>query len=183
MAASSSGGSPTASSTSTRGRLPSESPSTPTSLRYGPAKWWPSDTPARRSPWHPATPRSSFGSWRPAAGPKVTPTSLDPRMGPRPHDSSIAAGPSRVREPVIILGAPRSGTTLLASILSAHPRVTVVGEPRLVWRYGNDRRSDELRPEHARPDVVDHIHRHFAAALPAGGGARLVEKTPANAVR
>ncbi|MDQ6840024.1 MAG: sulfotransferase, partial [Actinomycetota bacterium] len=54
-------------------------------------------------------------------------------------------GAPRVRQPVIVLGAPRSGTTLLASILSAHSQVTVVGEPRLVWRYGNDSRSDQLR--------------------------------------
>jgi len=104
-------------------------------------------------------------------------------MGFRSDDTVTAAGAPRVREPVIILGAPRSGTTLLASILGAHPQVTVIGEPRLVWRFGNDRRSDQLRPEHATPQVVDHIHQHFAAALPDGDEARLVEKTPANSVR
>jgi len=102
-------------------------------------------------------------------------------MGSRPDEGTALAGGSRVRQPVIILGAPRSGTTLLASILSAHSQVTVVGEPRLVWRYGNDGRSDQLRPEHATPGVVDHIHRTFAAAL--ADGKRLVEKTPANALR
>ncbi len=102
-------------------------------------------------------------------------------MGLRPDDGSNPAGAPRVRQPVIILGAPRSGTTLLASILSAHSQVTVVGEPRLVWRYGNDGRSDQLRPEHATSAVVDHVHRTFAAAL--ADGQRLVEKTPANALR
>ncbi len=71
----------------------------------------------------------------------------------------------------------------MASILSAHSQVTVIGEPRLVWRYGNDGRSDQLRAEHATPRVVDHIHRMFAAALADGQGTRLVEKTPANALR
>lgn len=88
-----------------------------------------------------------------------------------------------VRRPIIVLGAPRSGTSLVASLLGAHPDLALVGEPRLVWRYGNDGRSDELGPEHATPVVIDHIHRHFAAAVVDRGGQRLVEKTPANAVR
>ena len=56
-----------------------------------------------------------------------------------------------MRSPIIVLGAPRSGTTLLAGIaVAAHPDDAVLaGSPALVWRYGNDRRSDELRPEHA----------------------------------
>lgn len=89
----------------------------------------------------------------------------------------------RIRAPVIVIGAPRSGTTLLADLLEAHPEVAVAREPRLVWRFGNDRRSDELRPEHATPAVIDHIHRQFAALLREQARGRLAEKTPANAVR
>jgi hypothetical protein len=85
--------------------------------------------------------------------------------------------------PIVILGSPRSGTTLLARILGAHPDVALVGEPRLVWRYGNDKLSDELTADHARADVVDHIHAAFVAMLAEQGKPRLVEKTPANAVR
>ncbi|MGH9184900.1 MAG: sulfotransferase family protein [Acidimicrobiales bacterium] len=88
-----------------------------------------------------------------------------------------------MREPIIVLGAPRSGTSFLADVLGAHPDVAVAREPRLVWRFGNDRRSDELRVEHARPDVVDHIHRSFALVLEQSDAARLVEKTPANSLR
>ncbi|MGH9244204.1 MAG: sulfotransferase family protein [Acidimicrobiales bacterium] len=90
---------------------------------------------------------------------------------------------SGVTDPIILLGAPRSGTSLLAEVLAAHPDVGLAREPRLVWRYGNDRRSDQLRPEHARPDVVVHIHGSFAELLAQTGGTRLVEKTPANSVR
>jgi Sulfotransferase family len=89
----------------------------------------------------------------------------------------------RVKAPIIILGAPRSGTTLLANVLGSHPDVTLAAEPRLVWRYGNDRRSDELRAEHATPRVVDHIHASFAAMLRERGATRLVEKSPSNSVR
>ena len=55
-------------------------------------------------------------------------------------------------------------------------------EARLVWRYGNDRRSDELEPAHATPHVVGAIHESFAK-LTEGRPGRLVEKTPANSVR
>ncbi|MGH8903681.1 MAG: sulfotransferase [Egibacteraceae bacterium] len=96
---------------------------------------------------------------------------------------SNALSRTPIEAPIIILGAPRSGTTLLASVLGSHPDVALAREPRMVWRYGNDRRSDELRPEHATPSVVRTIHARFAAILREQGATRLVEKTPSNAVR
>lgn len=97
--------------------------------------------------------------------------------------TAASSAPTRIRRPVIILGAPRSGTSLLSDLFDAHPDVLVLREPRLVWRYGNDRRSDQLRAVHARPEVVDHVHAAFGAALRQRGVERLVEKTPANTVR
>lgn len=96
-------------------------------------------------------------------------------MSPVPAD--------RLAAPIIILGAPRSGTTLIANVLGGHPGVALANEPRMVWRYGNDRRSDELRREHATPAVVSHVHASFARLLREHGAARLVEKTPSNSVR
>ena len=52
-----------------------------------------------------------------------------------------------------------------------------------MWRFGNDRRSDQLRAADARPEVIDHVHRSFAESLRALGRTRIVEKTPANTVR
>jgi Sulfotransferase family len=97
-------------------------------------------------------------------------------MGFRAHENGVV-------RPVILLGAPRSGTSLLADILGSHPDVALLREPRLVWRYGNDGRSDQLGPQHATPKVVEHIHRCFAAVLTEQGADRIVEKTPANSVR
>lgn len=96
---------------------------------------------------------------------------------------SPSGAPTGISRPVIILGAPRSGTSLLSDILAAHPDVVSFREPRLIWRYGNDGRSDQLRPEHARPEVVAHIHASFGAVLREHGLERMVEKTPANTVR
>jgi len=89
----------------------------------------------------------------------------------------------RLHKPVIIIGAPRSGTTLMGKILSQHQDVLYLEEPRLTWRYGNDRKSDQLRPEDARPEVIDYIHRAFGKQVHQAGRARLLEKTPSNSLR
>lgn len=39
----------------------------------------------------------------------------------------------RLRQPVFILGAPRSGTTLLNDILASHPRAAVLSEANDIW--------------------------------------------------
>jgi hypothetical protein len=88
-----------------------------------------------------------------------------------------------LRAPIVVLGAPRSGTTFLAALIGSHPDCVEAREARLVWRYGNDSRSDELRPVHATPAVVSHIRGSFTEIVREGGGTRLVEKTPANSVR
>ena len=85
--------------------------------------------------------------------------------------------------PILILGSPRSGTTLLGNALAQHPDVAYAEEPRLVWRHGNDGRSDALGPEDARPEVVSHVRAHFADLVAAAGAKRLLEKTPSNALR
>lgn len=86
-------------------------------------------------------------------------------------------------KPVIIIGAPRSGTTILAEVLGAHPALAYAREPRLTWRFGNDRRSDMLRAEDARPEVRTHIRESFARFVTDQGASRLLEKTPSNALR
>lgn len=85
--------------------------------------------------------------------------------------------------PIVVVGAPRSGTTLLGRLLEAHPALFHVKEPRLTWRFGNDGKSDMLAPEDARPEVRRHIRTAFAAAVRQGQRSRLIEKTPSNSLR
>lgn len=85
--------------------------------------------------------------------------------------------------PIVVVGAPRSGTTLLGQLLGAHPSLAHLEEPRLTWRYGNDGKSDMLSPEDARPAVQQHIRGAFAAAVRNAGRTRLIEKTPSNSLR
>lgn len=88
-----------------------------------------------------------------------------------------------LKSPIIVLGAPRSGTTILASLLARHPHLHYMEEPRLTWRYGNDQKSDMLDAEDARPEVIRHIRAAFARQIREAGKERLLEKTPSNALR
>lgn len=88
-----------------------------------------------------------------------------------------------LQSPIIILGAARSGTTLLSKVLGQHRDVAHLVEPRMTWRYGNDRKSDMLRPEDATPRVITHIRKRFAQYMRQQGKTRLVEKSPNNSLR
>jgi Sulfotransferase family len=88
-----------------------------------------------------------------------------------------------LERPVILLGAPRSGTTILGNMLGQHRSLAFADEPRFVWRYGNDRKSDLLRREDARPEVCRHIRGYFSRFVRESGKTRLLEKTPSNALR
>lgn len=88
-----------------------------------------------------------------------------------------------LRRPIVILGAPRSGTTLISQLLKHHPRLYLANEPRILWKFGNDRRSDLLAPEHATEPVRAEIRRRLAGEVRDAGRTRLVEKTPSNSLR
>ncbi|QDU91169.1 hypothetical protein Pla175_45890 [Pirellulimonas nuda] len=88
-----------------------------------------------------------------------------------------------LNRPIVILGAPRSGTTLISQLLACHPQLYLANEPRILWKYGNDARSDLLRPEHATDSVRREIRRRFASEVRGAGRTRLVEKTPSNSLR
>ncbi|MCH8840595.1 MAG: sulfotransferase [Planctomycetes bacterium] len=91
--------------------------------------------------------------------------------------------PWQLERPIVVIGSPRSGTTLLGNLLSEHPALVHLVEPRLTWKYGNDSKSDMLQVRDARPEVCRHIRSTFAKAVQDAGGKRLLEKTPSNALR
>jgi hypothetical protein len=91
-----------------------------------------------------------------------------------------------VRRPVVIIGAPRSGTNLLRDLLCQAPGFGTwpCDEVNLLWRHGNASYPDDaLPPERATPDVARHIRRRFADIARATGAATVVEKTCANSLR
>ena len=88
-----------------------------------------------------------------------------------------------ISKPIIILGAPRSGTTILGQLLKHHQDLFYAEEYRLTWLYGNSGRSDLLRPRHARLKVKEYIRKRFSTMVAESGRARLLEKTPSNSLR
>jgi hypothetical protein len=89
---------------------------------------------------------------------------------------------SKLFKPVIILGAPRSGTSVLGRILESHPDFVHIKEPRLTWKFGNDGKSDLLKAVDARPEVKKHIIQKFESFIQRPE-QRLLEKTPSNSLR
>src|SRR6056297_942955 len=88
--------------------------------------------------------------------------------------------------PIIIIGAPRSGTNMLRDVLTSLPGVATwpCDEINYIWRHGNVRYpSDEFTPEMARPEVCKYIRRQFVWAKRKYRAHTVVEKTCANSLR
>jgi hypothetical protein len=87
---------------------------------------------------------------------------------------------------IIIVGAGRSGTTLLKDAFSIHPGLFGTKyELNYLWRYGNSRlRHDMLDPErHFSERKARYIRKRLDFLLAQSGKSRLVEKTVANVLR
>lgn len=109
------------------------------------------------------------------------------RLGPWNHadlarrlseDLPLRAPPpcDRPAREVFIVGLPRSGTTLLASLLGAHPSIANIGEQGLVPAAAG-RRFDSV------DDACSAVRDWYRAAVSdlAGGAPVVVDKLPANA--
>ncbi len=88
--------------------------------------------------------------------------------------------------PIILIGAGRSGTTMLKDALGSHADVHATEfELNPLWRVGNARvPHDMLTPgEHACPMRSAYIRKALEGELEKSGKKRLVEKTVANVMR
>lgn len=89
-------------------------------------------------------------------------------------------------EPVIIVGAPRSGTNMLRDVLASLPGMTTwpCDEINFVWKHGNrSTPHDELSPRQANPEARAYIRRAFENQAARGGADMVVEKTCATSLR
>jgi Sulfotransferase family len=75
-------------------------------------------------------------------------------------------------KPIFILGAPRSGTTLLLSILSANPRLFSI--PKQTYAF------DKWKTINGReiPSRLDRLYREFIISKIPADARRWIEKTP-----
>ncbi|MGB0743771.1 MAG: sulfotransferase family protein [Opitutales bacterium] len=87
-----------------------------------------------------------------------------------------------MKSPVIILGAPRSGTTILGDILALHSKLHFAIEPNPLWKRYVSSECDYFDLEQER-GAVGATRELFAAQLVDSGKQRLLEKTPQNCLR
>ncbi|MEX2359665.1 MAG: sulfotransferase [Gammaproteobacteria bacterium] len=88
--------------------------------------------------------------------------------------------------PLIIIGAPRSGTNMLRDALTQLPGYATwpCDEINYIWRHGNTRYpTDEFPAALARPNVCRSIRRRFDDLARRSGAQVVVEKTCANSLR
>ena len=83
--------------------------------------------------------------------------------------------------PVLIVGMPRSGTSLTEQILASHPAVFGAGEV-IFWDAAYDRYRDAEPAARAGPDLMPGMARDYLQQLTSlsGRAERVVDKLPAN---
>ena len=89
-------------------------------------------------------------------------------------------------KPLIIVGAPRSGTNMLRDVLTSLDEIGTwpCDEINYIWRHGNVRYpSDELTPKHATHNIKKYIRRKFTEIAKNQYSGIVVEKTCANTLR
>jgi hypothetical protein len=88
--------------------------------------------------------------------------------------------------PVVIIGAPRSGTNMLRDVLCSLDDIATwpCDEINYIWRHGNiSHKSDEFEPSMAHPGVAAYIRNQFAWVARKYKARIVVEKTCANSLR
>jgi len=91
----------------------------------------------------------------------------------------------KARDPIIVLGAARSGTKMLRDAIGSHPRlIAIPHDINFIWKYGNYRiNHDCLNPEDVTPATAAFIHSFFEKARKGRMDLRVVEKTVSNTLR
>lgn len=96
---------------------------------------------------------------------------------------------TRPEAPVFIIGTGRSGTTVLGVVLSLHPEVGFLNEPKALWHsvfpredltgsYTDEPALYRLSELHATDDVVRSMRRLYGAYSYAVGARRALDKYP-----
>ena len=94
-----------------------------------------------------------------------------------------------VERPLFVVGTGRSGTSILGTILSLHPDVLFLNEPKALWHaihggedvigsYASRPGRLALDARDATGEVVRAAHRVFGACLGLTGARRVLDKYP-----
>lgn len=110
---------------------------------------------------------------------------LEERLG-RSMRSAEAARRWRVKGagseiPVLVIGMPRSGTTLVEQILASHPQIFGAGEVSF-WNDAFDQWTAAEKEGLAGPELLARLAGDYSSRLIAAGqqAARVIDKMPAN---
>lgn len=88
--------------------------------------------------------------------------------------------------PVFVIGCPRSGTTLLTELLSAHPRLANYSEAGHIWdpkEFWNPDADHCWEEDRLRASEAVRLRRWFGHYVRRAGKERLLNKHPRNSVR
>lgn len=106
---------------------------------------------------------------------------LNLRLGQR-------VGGPRIEQPIFVIGVGRSGTTHLGKLLSAHPEVGWLNEPKLMWNtiwpgedvsgFYSPSGTFDIPPSCVTPEVRRRAERIIGYYLKAVRADRLVDKYP-----
>ena len=85
---------------------------------------------------------------------------------------------------VMIIGPPRSGTTLLGNLLDLHPKISTIIEPYYIWdRHFRDSPHDQLSEKDASDPILKQIRGSFGRYLTDMGADMVVDKSPRNSLK
>ncbi len=89
-----------------------------------------------------------------------------------------------LERPILVIGAARSGTSMVSGFFKLHPDVVVWIEPNYVWKrkfawLGHD----AIPGKAATPRHAEELRKYFRDHCLAHGGGTLCEKTPSNSLR
>lgn len=83
-----------------------------------------------------------------------------------------------------IVGAPRSGTTVLSNILNCHPKIRQWFEPYFVWdRHFRLAPDDVRRPEQCAPKILEQITNDFYTYQNKLDCELVIDKSPRNSLK
>ena len=87
-------------------------------------------------------------------------------------------------KPIIIIGAGRSGTSILQKVIGTHPKiVALTPDLNFIWRYNNQQIThDQLEPQNADAKVKIYIWKYFNNNV-KNNEEFVVEKSVCNTIR
>jgi hypothetical protein len=89
-----------------------------------------------------------------------------------------------LKNPIFLIGAARSGTTILGELLGKHEDVAYWIEPKYIWNYANREQENDIRTaDEATDNIKVYIRKKFENYVTKHKATRFLEKTPSNCFR